>query len=419
LHLGETGRPGFYYGYIVVLVAFFILAMIWGTYNSFGVFFESLLAEFGWTRAMTAGAMSLGNLLFGLFCIGTARLCDRFGPRIVIGACGFVLGSGYLLMSRVSTVWQLYLFYGVIIVLGMSAYIAILSIVARWFVKRRGMMTGIVFSGMGLGTMVFPPLASRLISIYDWRLSFIVIAVIALVIIVLGAQFLKRDPRQIGQLPYGEGKVKPESSVSEARGFYLQEAIHTRQFWLVCGMYFIFLFCLLVIIVHIVIHATGLGISATSAANILVIVGALSIVGMNVMGVAGDKFGNKLAFVTSFMLMTVAFLWLLPAREMWMLYLFAGIFGLAYGGMQVLFSPMVAELFGLGSHGVILATAAFAGTIGGAVGPILAGYIFDVTGSYNLAFLISAIVAAVGFVLTLLLRPISSEGVESGTGRGA
>ena len=274
------------------------------------------------------------------------------------------------------------------------------------------MMTGVVFSGMGLGAVAIPPLATHLISIYDWRTSYIIVGIISLVLMVLAAQFLKRDPRQMGQLPYGENEVKPESSVSEARGFSVQEAIHTRQFWLVCGMYFIFLCCLLTVTVHIVIHATGLGISAASAANILAIVGVLFIVGVNVMGITGDRLGNKLAFFVSFVLMAIAFLWLLPSRETWMLYLFAGIFGFAYGGMQVLFSPIVAELFGLSSHGVILAMVGFAGAIGAAVGSALAGYIFDITNSYSLAFLICVIIAIVGFVLTLLLRPISSGGGE-------
>lgn len=410
LHTSRSKKPSFFYGYVIVSACFLMMMVWWGTYNSFGVFFESLLVEFGWTRAMTAGAISLNNVFFGLLSIAIAKLCDMFSPRIVIGACGFALGLGYLLISQVSAIWQLYLYYGVLIAIGMGAYIAILPIVARWFVRRRGMMTGVVFSGMGLGTVIFPPLASRLISIYDWRFSFIIMGIIALVMIILAAQFLKRDPRQVGQVPYGENGIKPESSVLEARGFSFQEAIHARQFWQVCGMYFIFLFCLVIVIVHIVIHATGMGISAANAANILAIAGALSIVGMNIMGMAGDKFGNKLAFVTSFVLMAIAFLWLLLAGETWMFYLFATIFGFAFGGMQVLFSPMVAELFGLSSHGVILATAGFTGAIGAAIGPALAGHIFDITSSYSLAFIMCAIISTVGFILALLLRPLRSEG---------
>ncbi|MFC1980393.1 MFS transporter [Chloroflexota bacterium] len=410
MHIGKSGKPRFFYGYVIVAACFLMMVVWWGTHNSFGVFFESLLVEFGWTRAMTAGALSLNTLLFALLGIIIARLCDRFGPRIVIGACGLPFGLGYSLLSQVNAIWQLYLLYGVLIAIGMGAYIAILPIVAKWFVKRRGLMTGVVFSGMGLGTTVFPPIVSWLIYISNWRFTFIVMGIVALVGIVLGAQFLMSDPRQLGQLPYGENAIEPKSPVSEAQGFSFQEAIHTRQFWLVCGMYFNFLVCLATVMVHIVIQATGIGVSVANAANILAIVGALSIVGMNTMGMAGDKFGNKSAFVVSFLVMTLAFLWVLLARETWMFYLFAAVFGFAYGGMQVLFSPMMAELFGLRSHGIILATAAFAGGVGAAVGPVLSGYIFDVTSSYSLAFIICAILSAIAFILTLLLRPPRREG---------
>ena len=107
--------------------------------------------------------------------------------------------------------------------------------------------------------------------------------------------------------------------------------------------------------------------------------------------------------------MAVALFWLQVASELRMLYLFAGIFGFAYGGMQVLFSPIVAELFGLRSHGVILAATAFSGTIGAAIGPFLSGYIFDITSSYNLAFLICATMAAIGFIFASVIRPVRSE----------
>lgn len=411
-------KSWFFYGYIIVVAAFFIQLLLWGTNNTFGVFFEPMLAEFGWTRAITAGAMSFGNFLFGFFCIASARLCDRFGPRIVIGACGFILGLGYLLMSQIGALWQLYLFRGVVIAAGMSAYIAVLSIVTRWFVRRRGVMTGVVFSGLGLGNMVFPPLASWLISIYDWRTSYAIIGIVTLVLSVAAAQFLRRDPAQMELLPYGEHELKPESSVSEVRWFSLQEAIHTRQFWLICGMYFAFLFCLLAIMVHIVIHAIGLGISAANAANILAIIGVFSIVGINIMGVAGDRFSNKLAFVMSFILMAIAFLWLPLAVETWMFYLFAVIFGFAYGGMQVLFSPIIAELFGLNSHGIILAAAAFAGTIGASIAPVFAGYIFDISGSYQWAFLVCTVLSVTGVILTVLLKPIGGKGGENDQKRG-
>lgn len=412
LHITEKKRPKFFYGYVIVIASFIIMAIIWGMWATFGVFFESFLIEFGWTRTIISGATSFNCILFGLICIFSAGLTDRFGPRRVMSLCGLFLGSGYLLMSRINTPFQLYLIFGVIISIGMSSYIPILSIVAKWFDKRRGMMTGIVFTGMGLGNMVMPPLASRLISIYDWRTSYIIIGIVSFVVTILAAQFLKNAPEITGQSSQDYDELLENRLVSE-EGLSLKQAFQTRQFWLICALYFFFLYCLLTIMVHSVIHATGLGITAARAANILAVIGGLCMVGMNVIGSTADKIGNRLSFIFSFVIMALALFWLLAAKEFWMLYLFAGIFGFAYGGMQVLLSPMVADIFGLRSHGVILATAAFIGAIGAAIGPIIAGHIFDTSGSYNLAFIICALMASTGFILAALLRPAKGD-VKSG-----
>ena len=151
------------------------MVMIWGTFTSIGVYFESLVVEFGWTRALVSGSSSANYVVFGIICIVVARLTDKFGPRIVITICGLFLGLGLLLMSQIKAEWHLYLFFGLIIAIGGSAYITILSIVAKWFERRRGMMTAIVFSGMGLGTMIIGPIATRLIAAYDWRTSYIIL----------------------------------------------------------------------------------------------------------------------------------------------------------------------------------------------------------------------------------------------------
>ncbi|GAH62425.1 unnamed protein product, partial [marine sediment metagenome] len=137
-------KPGFFYGYIIVLAAFGIQMVAWGMFNSYGVFFKPLTTEFGWTRAMTSSAVSLAMLVYGLLGIAMGRLTDRFGSRMIMVVCGFFLGLGYLLMSQVNTTWQLYLFYGLMVGIGVSALdVSLLSTVARWFVKKRGMMTGI------------------------------------------------------------------------------------------------------------------------------------------------------------------------------------------------------------------------------------------------------------------------------------
>ena len=406
--VGQSPRaePRFFYGYIVVLSCLLIMLIAFGALFTFGVFFEPVLIEFGWTRAMTSGAFSLCMVLWGLTSMGMGRVNDRFGPRIVMIISGLFLGLGYLLMSQISAIWQLYLFYGVMIGIGMSgAFVPVLSTVARWFVKRRGFMTGIANAGIGIGTIISPLIAIWLISIYGWRTSYTVVGITTLVLIILVAQFLRRDPSQMGQLPYGAGKVKADDLNLGTGGFSLWEAFHTRQLWMLCGVYFCAFFFIMTVLVHIVIFATGLGISAADAASILAIIGGLTIVGVTVIGNLADRIGIKSAMIISLTLLIMASLWLMFAKELWMLYLFATIFGFAYGGMSTVQSPMTAELFGLESHGVLLGFVFFCGTIANASGPVVAGHIFYVNGSYNLAFLICTAIAIVGLILTALLTP--------------
>ena len=141
----------------------------------------------------------------GLLCIVGGGLNDRLGPRVVITLCGFLIGLGYLLMSQVSTVWQLYVFYGVIIGIGMSGFwVPLLSTIVRWFDKRRSMMSGIVLTATGVGILIGAPVANRIISTYDWRISYIIMGSLVLIVILLAAQFLKRAPAQVGQMPDGD-----------------------------------------------------------------------------------------------------------------------------------------------------------------------------------------------------------------------
>ena len=402
----ESKEPSFFYGYFIVVLTFVLMVMMWGTSYSFGVFFQPLLEEFGWTRVMTSGAFSLSLLLLSLFGIVAGKLTDRFGPKIVVTGCGFFLGLGYLLMSQVSSIWQLYLFYGVIIGIGMStAFVPLVSTVARWFVKRRGLMTGIASSGLSIGTLIIPLVANWLISVYGWRTSYMIVGSVALVLIILAAQFLKRDPGQIGQSAYGEDEW-PETGDAKALGLSLQEAIHTQQFWMLCVAMLCFTLGLGAILVHIVPHAVGLGVSSASAAIILAVIGGAGTVGRVIMGSACDRIGNKLSLGICFALLSVSLFWLLPAKELWLLYLCTAIFGFGYGGISAVISPTVAELFKLSSHGAILGVINIFSEGGSAIGSVLAGYIFDATGRYQVAFLVCGTMSTIGIILTSLLRPI-------------
>lgn len=398
-------NSGFFYGYLIVVIAFMIMFVFWGAFYAFGVFFKPILKEFGWTRAMTAGAFSICSIVQGLLGIAMGGLTDKFGPRVVMTLCGLLLGLGYLLMSQLSAIWQLYLFYGAIVGAGMGgSFTPLMSTVARWFIGRRSTMTGIVVAGTGIGALIGPPVVSRLISGYGWRVSYLILGSSVLAVAVLCAQFIRRDPAQMGQVAYGENEKGKKILKQDTKGLSLREAVSTTQFWIVFGMILSLGFCVFAIMVHIVPHAAELGISAISAANILATIGGASVVGKVLLGRAADRIGSRQIFMIGFILMSAALFMVLPAKGGWILYLFAAVFGFAFGGCISSESPLVAELFGLSSHGLILGVIAFSFLIGGAVGPLLLGYIFDVTGSYQWGFLVCAVISFVGLILTSVLK---------------
>jgi MFS family permease len=341
----------------------------------------------------------------------TGRITDRFGPRMVMIVCGFVFGLGYMLTSQISAIWQFYIYYGVLVAVGISgSYVPLVATVARWFIKRRGMMVGVVASGVGIGTLIIPPLATQLILAIGWRSSYLIVGVASMVLVVIAATFLRRDPSQVGQLPYGAEQDTPGAVSAEDSGLTLQEAMRTRPLWLLFVSFLFGGFCLQTILVHIVPHAIELGISAIIASTILAAVGGFNTAGRVIMGTAADKIGSKPSFLISMILLSASFFWLLIARELWMFYPFTVVFGIAYGGFLALLSPIAAEIFGLRSAGILLGFLHFGMAIGEAIGPVATGKVFDLTGDYFMAFLIGGIITAVGIILVLMVKPAVAKG---------
>jgi MFS family permease len=424
--LNGDKKPRVFYGYVIVLVGFCIQALSWGMLATFGTFFSSFVEEFGWLRATISGAASLAGVVLGFVGIIAGRLGDRIGPRMVMVGCGAFLGSAYLLMSRINAPWQLYLFYGVIAGIGFSGMDVLpLSTVARWFARRRGMMTAIVKIGSGVGMWVLPLVATQLIFSYGWRDAYVYMGIVVLVVIVVAAQFLRRDPSRKGLLPYGvkevvgAGEIVADIPHRREDGFSLREAMHTSQFRILCAIYAITLFCGNTMLVHIAPHAVDLGFTQASAAGVLATIGAVSIAGRAVIGSAVDRIGTRRAVIICSIVLLAGLVWLQFASELWMLYLFAAMYGFSHGGFFTVLSPLLADLFGLSSHGAIFGGVFFSATTGGAVGPMLAGRIFDVTGSYQLAFLICGVASAAVLILSLFLRPLGEGGVIDGPKRGA
>jgi MFS family permease len=403
----DTSR--FFYGYVIVLVSFALQALGWGLFNSFGVFFKPLLAEFAWPRAVVSSAISISILVAGIAGVLQGRLSDRFGPRITMTAAGCLLGVGYLFMSQVTSVWQLYLLCGLLVGLGVSGTdVVLLSTTARWFVKKRGMMTGIIKVGTGAGMLIMPVIINGLITAYGWRTTFVVLGSIILFFYVACSQFLVRDPSKKGLAPDGERHTDRFNGTAPEGGMTLQGAVRTVQFWTVCAAFFLIFFCTLTILMHIVTHAIDLGISRANAATVLSVVGGASIAGRFVMGGAGDRIGNKSALVICFLCLISSLVWLQLALQFWMLFLFAMVYGFAHGGFYALVAPLIADLFGTRSHGVILGIVLCVGTIGGSLGPVTAGYIFDITSSYGMVFGILTGMGIAGLIASITLKPTTN-----------
>ena len=208
-NINYWGKRAFPSAWLVIFVLTLVMTGFYGAELSFGVFLKPILGQFGWSRAAVAGSMSTLQGIAGLLGIIAGALADRYGARVVIAGSALVGGMGYMLMSQVDSIWQIYLFYGVIIGIGMSGlWIPLLSPVSRWFVTRRSLMTGIVICGLTLGQLAAPPIIGRMIAAYDWRQSYIILGIIVLVVIVIAAQFLRRDPARLGLKPYGAGNER-------------------------------------------------------------------------------------------------------------------------------------------------------------------------------------------------------------------
>lgn len=402
-------------GYRIVAACFVIQGTIIGSMFAYGVFFPELEAEFGWSRAMISGASSLSFVVMGVLAIVAGKWNDKIGPRVLITVSALFFGVGYAALSQLQAPWELFLFYGILVGIGYSTHdVVTLSTIARWFRRRRGAMTGIAKVGTGVGQLLVPVMAAMLIAAYGWRHATLVLGAASLVILVSSAQLMRRDPRSVGQHPDGaEMVLAPGAGSSREIGMTLAEAGVTRQFWTLCAVQLSVFFCLMTVMIHIVPHATDQGIAPAVAATILSTIGAVSIAGRLTIGTLFDRLGGRRSLCICFVILLASFVLLQVAETPWMLFVFAMVYGFAHGGFFTVMSPTLAEFFGTGSHGVIFGIVLFSGTIGGATGPLLAGRLFDMTGSYAVIFMILTAFGVLGLLLALALTPINANTATS------
>jgi len=398
-----------FYGWVVVATFGITGTAIWGIRFSFGVFFKSLESEFALSRAATSAIFSTLMVLGGIFTILGGWALDRFGPRVVFLLMGIFTGLSLLLTGQTSALWQIFFTYSLLLAMGTSAiYVTVMSTVSRWFEKKRGLALGIASIGAGMGPLVMAPFATYLISTFDWRTAFIIMGAIAWVVVLPLSWILKRDPQEVGLLPDGEefsaGTVLEQPPVIAADYLSPWQALRTRSFWLVVGIFFLYAVNIFIILTHLVPHITDLGFSGVEAATVISVAGGATLAGRVLFGMASDRLGKKEAAVVGTLLHVIALLWLLWSREMWMFYLFAIVFGLAWGGTGPVMAVIIGETFGLGRMGVILGILDAGFNTGAAVGPVIGGVIFDLKQSYFLAFWLGVVVMLVSTVLIIFIR---------------
>ncbi len=404
-----------FYGWVVVVAFLIIGTIIVGTRFSFGVFFKSIESEFDLTRTATSGVFSISMIFAGVFAILGGWALDRYGPRIVILLMGLFTGLSLLLTSQTNSSWQLFITYSLLLAIGTGAiYVVTMSTVSRWFDKKRGLALGIAGSGAGLGPFVMAPFATYLISSFDWRIAYIVIGLIAWLIVIPVSRLLKKEPHEIGTVPDGLNSpakdINNEIESTQPIDFSLLQVLKTRNFLLLISIWLFYGSSLLLILTHVVPHATDIGFSAGEAATILSLVGGTSIAGRVIMGRVSDSIGRKTTAIICSLLLAGALVWLIWAEDLWMLYLFALVYGFAQGGFVPPITAIVSDIYGLRNIGKILGVQEIGYGIGAAIGPAIGGFIFDIKNSYSLAFLLGA--GAV-LIVTLSVALIRREAIKT------
>ncbi len=413
-------QPRFFYGWVIVAVAFITLFLVIGTRFSLGVFYVALLEDFRWSRAETAGVFSLMLLVHAIFSLGIGQLFDRIGPRKLFPLGALVTALGLAACSRISTIWQLYLFLGVVAALGTAslAFVPHMALVTTWFERRRGIATGIAYSGIGGGVLILAPYIQILIGRFGWRSTFMVLAGVILVVVVpLTAIFHRHRPADIGLVPDGDTvSVARDDTVSSPvpepviarHDWQLTQAMRTPHFWLLIGTVLSMGVLFNTMMVHQMAHVTDAGYSKTTGAIVLGLVGALRSLGGMVFGGLSDRIGRERAYSLGGVICVAGLLCLMSVQDVshpWMLYAFAVLYGLGHGGMGPIYASATADLFPGSSLGTIMGCLEAAYGIGGALGTFTAGYMYDLTGHYEALFVMVILATMISCFCLWLAAP--------------
>ena len=412
-------KPTIFYGWYIVGVVLVSSIFTAGIRNSFSVFFVDILNEFGWGRGSTALMFSLNVLLFGLMAPVAGSLVNRWNLRrsIPVGVLLVTLSTAGCALA--TELWHFYLLFGVLMPIGaaFSAGPIFMTTLANWFAKRRGLVMGLGTMGTGL-SFLMALFADLLIAWIDWRWSYVILAaLVATIVMPAVLLFFHFRPEDKRLKAYGSEvvvddtrrKLADNSLPSRAaKDWTLSDAVRTKRFWFLVlpnGLYWGL--ANHIVMPHQVRFAEDIGFATMTAASVPALTGIFFALGMST-GFLSDTFGRERAFTlaTAFSVISIVVLLLVKdTSQLWMLYLHAVCFGYGMGLVSPTLVSAVADLFYGRQFGAIFGLFVTGMGVGGAIGPWLSGYIFDVTGSYTSAFTISIVAFLISFLLFWLASP--------------
>jgi sugar phosphate permease len=418
MHRLLAGR--LYYGWIVVGVTCLTLLVAGGIRSApAAVFILPIEADLGWDKATIAFAVSLGLLLYGLVGPLAGRWIDRFGARVVMMISMALTGVSMLISAVMTELWQLNLFWGVLAGLATGLASAVLGppIANRWFVARRGLVTGIFGGAMSAGQLIFIPGLMALTLAIGWRQASFILALIALAMLTPIALLMRNDPADLGLQPYGG--PAPQPAGANPSGGVMASALRTPEFWLLAGSFFVCGATSMGLIgVHFIPHSVDHGIPEVKAAGVLALMGALNFVGTVGSGWLTDRFDPRklLACYYSFRGLSLLLLPFLITTDIGLVG-WAVLFGLDYIATVPPTATLVADLFGRRNVGQVFGWVFFAHQVGAALASYLSGLARVHLGDYGLAFLVAGLLAMLGGLMALRIGRHAPAPVQVATAR--
>jgi MFS family permease len=398
---------GLYYGWVVVAVTALVLIVSAGVRSAPGVFLVPMLPDFGDDRAAISLAASIGILLFGLAGPLAGILMDRYGPKRTILFGMTLVGAGMLLSARMQSVWELHLFWGVVSGLGTGMASAVLgaAVATRWFVARRGLVTGLFGAATSAGQLIFVLLLAWLAQEIGWRTSTLALGGVALALLVPTLLLMRDDPSDLGLRPYGAPADAPAAARPTSERGVMGRALRSWTFWLLAITFFV---CGAtsngLIGVHFIPHAVDHGIGQVVAAGTLSIMGMFNFVGTIGSGWLTDRYDPRklLALYYGFRGLS---LFLLPfTTNQYGLIVFAVLFGLDYIATVPPTTALVADTFGRRNVGTVFGWVFCAHQVGAALAAWLGGLARESLGSYALAFIAAGVIALAAAGLSLRIE---------------